>query len=285
MTIREASHQLIDSLKKIYNASEAANIADLSMEHLTGMSRIDRIVNNEKMLSPGQDEQLREMMRRLMQHEPIQYVLNEAWFCGMKFYVDQNVLIPRPETEELVEWVLTDAVNQNGNFKILDVGSGSGCIPIAIKTKLKEAEVWSCDISEPALRVAQKNAADLGASIHFIQIDFLNEGEREQLFSFDLIVSNPPYVPVIDKGKMDANVLDFEPDTALFVPDNDPLVFYSAIADFAKNHLKEKGQIFVELHEDFGNDAINLFRSQGFIAEIKKDMQGKDRMLKAVKGY
>lgn len=199
----------------------------------------------------------------------------------MKFYVDQNVLIPRPETEELVEWIITDCKFPINELKILDIGSGSGCIPVALKRKLRKAEVWSCDISEAALKVAKKNADTLGAIINFLLLDILNKEQRERLPSFDIIVSNPPYIPQKERYQMRPNVLEYEPARALFVPDNDPLIFYKAIADFGKTHLNKKGTIYAEIHEDIGEVTSKLFQTAGFTTTIQKDMQGKERMIKA----
>ncbi|HEY6505327.1 MAG TPA: peptide chain release factor N(5)-glutamine methyltransferase, partial [Chitinophagaceae bacterium] len=226
----------------------------------------------------------KEFIKRLLAHEPVQYVLNEAWFCGLKFYVDKNVLIPRPETEELVEWVISNCKFPVDTLSILDIGSGSGCIPIFLKRKLRKAEVWSCDVSEAALRIAEKNAATLGADVNFLLLDFLDKEKRNKLPSFDIIISNPPYIPEKGKQQMQLNVLSYEPHTALFVPDNDALIFYKAIAEFGKDHLTPAGTIYTEIHEDQGKAVSTLFESYGYSAELKKDMQEKERMLKAVFG-
>jgi release factor glutamine methyltransferase len=201
----------------------------------------------------------------------------------MRFYVDQNVLIPRPETEELVDWIITDCKFPIRQLTLLDIGCGSGCIPIFLKRKFRKADVWACDNSEAALNVAKKNADNLGADIHFLQLNFLNEEERNKLPSSDIIVSNPPYVPEKDKLQMQPNVLQFEPRTALFVPDNDALIFYKAIADFGNQKLNPNGAIYVEIHEDLGEPVLELFRSKNYEALLKKDIQGKDRMIKAVR--
>lgn len=281
MNIREANTHLISQLRAIYEESEAENISDWILEHITGKKRTDRIMNKEKPLNPEQSSQLNQYLDRLLQHEPVQYVLNEAWFCGLKFYVDKNVLIPRPETEELVEWIISDCKFPIDTLAILDIGSGSGCIPIALKKRLGKADVWSCDISPEALRVANQNATTLGINVKFIELDFLNETKREKLPSFDIIVSNPPYIPVKDKDTMRLNVLNHEPAAALFVPDNDELVFYKAIASFGKNHLTENGAIYTEINESLGEATSAMFRANGYKTEIQKDMQGKERMLKA----
>jgi len=207
--------------------------------------------------------------------------------------VNEHVLIPRPETEELVEWVVTEIWNKkleirnkkvsNSTFTILDIGTGSGCIAIALKRELQKAELYAIDISNDALLVAKQNAADQKAEINFLQLDFLNERQWSLLPSFDFIISNPPYIPENEKDKLAKNVVDHEPDVALFVTDNDPFIFYKKFASFADNHLKEKGKIFVEVHEDYSKGVQKIFEEKNFKIEIKKDIYGKDRMVKAYK--
>ena len=278
MTIQQAQQQLIFQLNQVYDNREAANIADWVMERITGRKKIDRIINKQEPLQHQQIDLLEGYTSELLNHKPVQYVLHEAWFCGMLFYVDEHVLIPRPETEELVEWVVEEA--EAGT--ILDIGTGSGCIPIALKKKLPRAQVYSCDVSEGALAVAQKNATAQQADIHLLQVDFLNRESWQQLPSVDIIVSNPPYIPQSDEQTMQPNVLKYEPHVALFVPNNDALLFYKAIAEFAQQKLRSGGSIYAEIHEDLGEQTKALFLSKGFSsAEIKKDMQGKDRMVKA----
>jgi len=282
MTMQEATYSMLNQLRSIYTEGEASQITDWAIEKLTGSKKAERMLYKNAAITNEEEILLQQYIERLMQHEPVQYVLNESWFCGFKFYVDKNVLIPRPETEELVEWVITNCRFPVDQLKILDIGSGSGCIPISLKRRIRRAEVWGCDISLPALEVAKRNAASLGTEINFIQLDFLDRQQWEQLPSFDIIVSNPPYVPEKDKATMQPNVLHYEPATALFVPENDPLLFYNAIAEFGKTHLNKSGSIYTEIHEDLGEAIMNTFQSTGYIAEIKKDMQQKDRMVKAV---
>lgn len=306
MTLHEAQQQLTTSLHNLYDNREAANIADLVMEHVTGMRKIDRIMHKQSPLPPEQLTQMQQYTQQLLAHKPVQYVLHEAWFYGMAFYVDENVLIPRPETEELVAWVLEEAGSRKyeventkpedggpGNegssyivpptsyLGILDIGTGSGCIPISLKKKLPQANVYACDVSEQALAVAAKNAATLQTPVQFLQADFLNTGTWTSLPAVDIIVSNPPYIPHHNESSMLQNVLAYEPHLALFVPNEDPLVFYEAIARFAKEKLSPGGSIFVEIHEDLGAQTKALFESNGFKAEVKKDFQGKNRMVKA----
>jgi release factor glutamine methyltransferase len=235
------------------------------------------------------------MQQRLMQHEPVQYVLQEAWFGGLKLYVNNQVLIPRPETEELVDWIINDVkasgknVFQNNmaeadettSLKIMDIGTGSGCIALALKKAMPKAEVWGCDASDGALTVARRNGAALDIRVDFVGVDFLNAAQRKQLPTIDIIVSNPPYIPLKDKEKMNPNVVGYEPHQALFVPDDNALIFYEAIASFAKEHLYENGCIYVEIQEDLSEEVVQLFTAYGFQnIVLKKDMQGKDRMVK-----
>lgn len=283
MTIQEVTYFLLNKLRAIYPEGEANQITDWVMEHLTGSKKAERMLYKNSSITHDEEIKLKEYAERLLRHEPVQYILNESWFYGLKFYVDENVLIPRPETEELVDWIIRNLKFPFSDLKILDIGTGSGCIAIALKRKLRKAEVWACDISNEALNIAKQNADNLQAEINFVQLDFLNPEKRDQLSSFDIIVCNPPYVPDMDKKTMNKNVLNFEPHTALFVPDNNALVFYTAIADFSKNHLRENGTVYCEIHESMGTDLTNLFTQSGFSAELKKDMQGKDRIIKALK--
>jgi len=303
MTIHEAQQQLLFKLYDIYDNREAAAITNLVMDNITEWKKIDRVVNKNVPLSLPKIELLKKYSEALLLHKPVQYVLNEAWFAGMKFYVDENVLIPRPETEELVDWIAKEVGGQQSGigklaansrdaltekkltvhpFTILDIGTGSGCIPVALKKKLAAVDIYSCDISNDALNIARQNAIDNNADIHFLHLDFLNENQRAVLSSFDIIVSNPPYIPIKDKQSMMRNVTDYEPHLALFVEDNNPLVFYESIADFAREKLSVDGKIFVEVHEEQSSNVKKLFSSKGFTdIETKKDMQGKDRMIKA----
>lgn len=287
MTIDDARKKITKSIATIYHESEAKNIAELIIEHITKQSRIESFLKKQKDLSEEETKLLDQSIDRLKKHEPVQYVTNECWFANMKFYVDKNVLIPRPETEELVDWVVRDTSlksevrNQRSEVRILDVGTGSGCIAIALKKKLQLAEIWACDISDEALNIARMNADLLNATIDFVGIDFLDQIQRNQLPQVDLVICNPPYVPEKDKIEMKKNVADHEPATALFVTNYDPLIFYKAIAEFGKEKLDKNGNIYVEIHEDFANEVRSLFSLKGYQSiEIKKDLQGKDRMIK-----
>ena len=275
MTIHEAQQQLLFQLYHIYDDREAQSIAGWVMEHLTGWEKIDRILNKNVKLSLPKQEELKEITEQLLQHKPVHYILHQAWFQGMKLYVDENVLIPRPETEELVEW----AASEFSGKTILDVGTGSGCIPIALKKKFPHASVSACDISEGALKVAARNASEQNTPIELIQIDFLDKEERNKLPVFDVIVSNPPYIAVSEKSEIDKHVVEYEPHTALFVPNEDSLVFYEALADFGQTHLS--GFMMMEIHYLKGQEVKQLFEQKGYTVELRKDMHGNDRMIKA----
>ena len=286
MTIIEAQQLLIQRLSPIYDKREAGNIADIVMESVTGYKKSERVIHKTSRLSNELSERLEKYLIDLEQQKPVQYVLKEAWFYGMNFYVDENVLIPRPETEELVNWVVeeihsSESVGWNRRTIILDVGTGSGCIPVSLKKAIPSAELWGCDLSELALNVARFNSAKLGHLVDFQGLDFLNHVQRNQLPHVNILVSNPPYVPEKDMESMQPNVLKFEPHIALFVPDNDPLIFYRAIADFGHHRMHKDGIIFVEIHEDLAVPLTELFTSAGYSSiEVKRDMQGKERMMK-----
>lgn len=283
MTVQQASKQLLFQLFHIYEEREANNIAGLVMENITEWKRIDRVMNKDVTLSPAKEKLLALYIAALSTHKPVQYVLKEAWFYGMKLFVDENVLIPRPETEELLDWIYNDIRHHKPGTTILDVGTGSGCIALGLKKNLPFAEIFACDISEPAIHVAKKNTDSIGVTVKFIVCDFLNSESRITLPSVDVIVSNPPYIPVTDKKDMHPNVLLHEPHLALFAEAHDPVIFYKAIAEFAKTNLNSGGIVFTEIHEHMGNTVMGLFMQEGFKnVELRKDLQEKDRMIKAI---
>lgn len=289
MTLSEAQLSTRSALLSYYDAREAAQICDWVLEYVTGKKRIDRLIDKEASLTAAQQLRLTQIQEELQAHRPIQYVLGEAWFWGMRFFVNEAVLIPRPETEELVEWIVEETLNaerltlnaEQRTKNLLDIGTGSGCIPVSLAKKLPHWSVNAIDVSETALQVARKNAADLEAAVLFQQIDFLDELQWPLLPVVDLIVSNPPYIKAVERQSMAKHVLDFEPSLALFVPDEDALVFYRKIAAFGKTHLHTEGAIFVEINEALGKETIALFEQQGYTARLRKDVQGKDRMIKA----
>jgi len=282
MTVQQGTFYLLNQLRSIYPEGEASSVTDWVMEKVTGSKKTERMLYKNELLQADEEKQLHETTQRLLNHEPVQYVLNEAWFCGFKFFVDKNVLIPRPETEELVEWIISNCKFPVDKLSILDIGTGSGCIPVSLKRRIRKAEVWSCDVSEAALAIAKKNAENLGTEVKLLHLDFLDQNNWSQFPLFDIIVSNPPYVPEKDKNEMQPNVLNYEPHTAIFVPDNDPLLFYNAIAAFGNAHLNPGGTIFLEIHENLGEAVSTLLTSQGYKTELKKDMQQKDRMVRAI---
>ncbi|MEO9020604.1 MAG: peptide chain release factor N(5)-glutamine methyltransferase [Ginsengibacter sp.] len=286
MTTIQAHNDFAKELKTLYEDREAENITDWVFENITGLKRWE-IRNSPNEIEDSTAGQLKKYLYELLQHKPVQYVLNEAWFYKRKFYVNENVLIPRPETEELVEWIVSDVRStksneqSNNNFKIIDIGTGSGCIPVSIKKELPDTTVTAIDVSENALKVAKKNAEELNAAIDFIQINFLIETEWDRLGPFDIMVSNPPYIPVKEKETLSKNVTDFEPGIALFVENNNPFIFYEKIVTFAGSHLKKNGKIYVEVNEEYANEIKNIFEKRGFISKLKKDMYGKERMVKS----
>lgn len=309
MTVNEGYHFIRDALTPIYNQREAGNIAALVIEKITGLQKTDRLMKKALVLPQDQEIQIRNNTTQLLRHEPVQYVLGEAWFYGLPLYVDKNVLIPRPETEELVEWVAGDLRSRQQGMPdqsiasnklretdgetisttnerqplILDIGTGSGCIAIALKKSLFNVEVYALDISAEALTVAKKNAKAQQVDIHFLSLDILKPVQTGKLPLFDMIVSNPPYIPLKEKAEMNKNVTGHEPHTALFVQDDDPLLFYAVIAVFGKQHLFPGGGIYLEIHETMGASVKNIFVQQGYAqVTVRKDMQGKDRMVKAI---
>ena len=280
MTLEKSYKNFVERLKSIYEEREAENIADWVFES-EEIKRLDRITNKQKQLDNLAKERINNKLEHLLEHKPVQYVLKEAWFYKMKLFVNEHVLIPRPETEELVEWIVTEFRAQQSEFRILDIGTGSGCIAIALKKELPKAEVYAIDVSEDALAVANKNATDLNTEINFRQIDFLNELNWESFPSFDVLISNPPYIPLREKTKLDKNVAQHEPHLALFVEDNDPFIFYRKIAAFAGEHLNINGKIFAEVHEDYSKEVEEIFIAKNFKTEIRKDIYGRERMIKA----
>jgi release factor glutamine methyltransferase len=282
----------------MYDGREATSIASMVMENVTHLTRVDRLTKKDEPLGVQQLHHLTEIAQRLAQHEPIQYVLGECFFHGLKLYVNNQVLVPRPETEELVEWIISDVkasgknvferkegeADETTQLKILDVGTGSGCIALALKKAMPKAEVWGCDVSDEALNVARRNGAQLDIRVDFQGINFLDEAQQKSLPTVDIIISNPPYVPEKDKTTMRQNVLAHEPHTALFVQDDDALVFYKALAIFGHKRLYENGCIYVEISENAGEETARIFKEAGYQqVEIKKDIQGKDRMVKGVR--
>lgn len=281
MTQQQARQFCQQKLGQIYPESEASAICEQLLEWITGTAPSKRGLDQQKEMSPAQVQQLEQALPRLLAYEPVQYITGLAWFSGLPFYVNRHVLIPRPETEELVEWVISNCRFPYEQLDILDIGTGSGCIPLALKKRLGRANIVSCDISAAALEVARTNAERLSLPVEFRELNFLDPAQRDTLSVVDIIISNPPYIPLAEKDRLDVNVVAYEPPQALFVPDEDPLIYYRAISEFGKSHLKKGGQVLAEMHEDLASDCETLFREQGYATEIRKDMQGKNRMIRA----
>jgi release factor glutamine methyltransferase len=288
MTIEQEYKEFKKKLETIYDDRESGIITELIFEHVTSMKRWERRINGADEMDGNISIQLEKYLHELLTFKPVQYVLNEAWFYRRKYYVNEKVLIPRPETEELAEWLISDLQNlrknlSNRKLKILDVGTGSGCIAISIKKELENTNVSAIDVSDQALAVARKNADILQAKIRFLQMDFLDESRWNNLEVFDIIVSNPPYIPESEKEKMEKNVTDFEPAMALFVQKADPFIFYEKIANFAQSFLDNSGKLYVEINESFSREVQEIFTLYNFDSVIKKDIYGKERMIRATK--
>lgn len=284
MTIREGKQLIKEAILALYDDREAGNIASLLMEWISGKSRMEQLMDKDRTLTNNQADQLKRATAKLSAGEPVQYIIGEAWFMEQPFIVTPDTLIPRPETEELVEWMIKDLAQQATTpLRVLEVGSGTGCIPISLKKKFPELHVVSVDISKGAIQTARENAARLHAAVDFIEMDFLNPANREQLEQTDLIVSNPPYIKASERDSMHPNVVDFEPATALFVPDQDALIFYKAIRNFSETHLSPNGKIYLEINQQLGREVLQLFNNGHFSAVLQKDLQGNDRMIRAVK--
>src|SRR5690606_23725888 len=258
MTVQEAFLTAQKRLQNLYDEGEALAIAELFIENITGFERIDRILNKEQILPSEKITAWEKGIDMLETGMPLQYITGEQWFLGEKFHVNKHVLIPRPETEELVQWIAVDNAGKT-NISILDIGTGSGCIAVSLKKLFPQAHVAAMDISSKAIEIAQKNAAALQVEVDFLNIDFLNSLQRNTLGQYDIIVSNPPYIPFDEKNKLAKNVSDFEPAEALFVSDNRPLIFYEEMIHFSKNHLAPQGAIYCELHKSFAYETEKLF--------------------------
>jgi len=280
MNLSTFYRNFIRDLHQIYSDHEAANITAMCFEKIAGITKSDVIKNPDLNLSEINIKNLETSLSELLLHKPVQYVLGEAWFYKLKFKVDEHVLIPRPETEELVNEI-NDFIKESCFKKIIDIGTGSGCIPIAIKKTFPETIVTAIDIDENAITVAKENASMIQTEINFFQMNFLDPANWNLFEKFDVIISNPPYIPFSEKELMDKNVTNYEPHLALFVPNEKPLVFYEAIALFSKTHLAENGKIFMEVHENLAKEVSDLFSQHEFKTEIKKDIFEKERMVMA----
>ncbi len=274
----KATIQYIEKeLTELYPKTEIEGFTRIIIEAVCGWSFTEQVVKKNEQIPEADFEKTKKIVKRLKDFEPLQYILGETEFYGLKLKVNPSVLIPRPETEELVDWITKSGLPKN--CSVLDIGTGSGCIALALKSQFKDAEVFGIDISEKALEIARQNAVINGLDVRFLKADILNRDHFEWE-NFDVIVSNPPYIMELEKAKMHANVLNFEPQNALFVSDNDPLVFYRSIAAFAKKHLKNFGLLYFEINENMGHEMFKLLINFGFSEiEVRKDINAKNRMV------
>ncbi len=281
MTIQQAKTNLLQNLSTIYDEREAESMTRIIFEDINFLKHRQA----KEILNGGHLALLSKIEARLLAHEPLQYVLGEADFYGLKFKVNPHVLIPRPETEELVQWIkndITDITPTGEGKQLLDIGTGSGCIALTLQSKLPDLELSALDVSELALSVVSENAKRLGLKVKLICTDILDPKSTASLPVYDYIVSNPPYIPIKDKTDMHKNVLDHEPHLALFVEDTDPLLFYRHIALFAQTHLNTGGALYFEIHEKYAKDIQQLLMNYHFKNIItKKDIYEKNRMIRA----
>jgi release factor glutamine methyltransferase len=279
MSLQEIKIFLKQKLASKIDAVELSSLIGMLIEAVTGWNRMQQIVNVNTELTKEQQTQIEQYAEQLLSGKPIQYILAKAWFMGNEIMVNEHVLIPRPETEELVEWIISYASIMNKPLSILDMGTGSGCIPIALKLALPNCTLTGLDISKDALAVAQMNAKNLNVSIEWMEEDILNTAALDT--SYDIIVSNPPYIPLREKKDMQEQVLNFEPSIALFVSNEDPLIYYKAIARIGKQNLSKNGQLFFEIHYDQGKAILALLDELNYHAELRQDSFGKNRMIRA----
>lgn len=291
MVIKNYKNRFLQALSSLYDEKEVESFFYLTLEKLHQKKRIDLALQPDLSMDETQLSQWETVLTELKTYKPIQYILGETEFYGLPFLVNENVLIPRPETEELVELILVESRKSKvESLSILDIGTGSGCIPVSLKKNLPSAEVFAIDVSTNALEVAQKNAEINRVEVNFIQTDILKVNDLKNLptsnsklpASFDIIVSNPPYVRNLEKAEINPNVLEFEPHLALFVEDNDALLFYRKITELAKSHLAENGKLYFEINQYLGKETVALVESYGFKnVQLIKDIYGNDRMISA----
>ena len=276
--IKKIFHQ---QLKEIYIENEIDSLFFIALEYVTSISKIEYILQKEEEISEEKLIELKFILEELTKNKPIQYITKNAYFYGLNFYVNEKVLIPRQETNELVDWVLM-SVTHSKPIKILDIGTGSGCIAITLKKNLPLSEVFAIDISNEAIQIAQKNANDNEVEINFLQKNILEINDLKS--NFDIIISNPPYVRELEKLEMAPNVLDNEPHLALFVPDNNPLLFYEKITEIALKNLIEDGMLFFEINQYLSAETKKMIENKGFKnVTLRKDLQENYRMILAKK--
>ena len=295
MLLKHYKTHFFDSLKNIQDEQEIESFFFILTEYLHNLKRVDVALNPNFELSEDDVKKWNAILADLQQEKPIQYITGEAWFYGLQFEVNENTLIPRPETEELVEFILKETSNFQlpaSSLNILDIGTGSGCIPISLKANLPQANVSAIDVSEKALEVAKRNAQSNKVEVNFIQANILEVEDlsklplpnAQNLLPLDIIVSNPPYVRNLEKEEIKKNVLDYEPHLALFVEDTDALLFYRKIAQLALKNLAPNGLLFFEINQYLGKETVELLENLGFKnIELKKDIYGNDRMVKSTR--
>lgn len=279
MSLQDTKQAIKHQLSSLYDALEMNSMINILIEEVTGWDALHQNIHKNDALDQSQKEQLEYYVKQLLTGKPLQYIIEKAWFMGKVYFVNEAVLIPRPETEELVEWIIEYAQIINKPLSMIDIGTGSGCIPISLKLSIPNAKLTAIDISKEALAIAQKNAASYHTDIEWIEQDILQTKQLKD--QYDIIISNPPYIPLREKVAMQKQVADHEPEIALFVPDQFPLIFYSKIAHIGKSALKTNGQLFFEIHYDQGDAIIALLNEMGYHAELRQDIYGKDRMVRA----
>jgi release factor glutamine methyltransferase len=299
MTLKNFRTYFTDTLQEIYLKTEIDTFFFLLIEEKLNLQRVDTVMQPDFLIADANLSELKIILKRLQKEEPIQYILGNTEFYGLPFKVNKNTLIPRPETEELVEWIIkevtelqnnkvaklgmseTSTMNKEKSISIIDIGTGTGCIPISLAKNLNNVKISAIDVSSEALIVAQQNATLNNVDISFLEMDILETKELPQ--KYNLIVSNPPYVRELEKVEISNNVLENEPHLALFVEDDNPLIFYSKIADLAKIHLKKEGLLFFEINQYLGKETVAMLKHKGFNSiKLKKDLFGNDRMVKVI---
>lgn len=282
MSIAELQKKFREELTPLYDEREARALTRLVLETTLELNPTQLSFERFRLLTTHQQQQFQQILTRLAAGEPVQYVLGEAHFYGLKLKVNKHVLIPRPETEELVEWIVLDLGLEISDFRLIDIGTGSGCIPIALSKKFPKADIEAIDVSEGALQIAKANNERNGTAVSFSQLDILTEALPAD--TYDVIVSNPPYITEAEKDTLHKNVLNFEPHLALFSFDEDGLKFYRRIARLAATALKPGGKLYFEIHRDKGAEVAQLLTEAGYRhVELRKDLNGNNRMVKATK--
>jgi release factor glutamine methyltransferase len=281
MTLAKARTYATQQLLSVTEPGEAQAMAMELVLHVAGIDKKDWTQQQNNTLSEENNSKLTKLIQRVAMGEPLQYVTGEAWFFGLKLHVTPAVLIPRPETEELVDWVISYCQFPIEELPILEIGTGSGCIALALQKRLRKATVTAIEYSPEALEVAKKNAKDLGFHPRFIKGDLLNVSQWEEWPTFSMLISNPPYIPLAEKDSMENRVKDHEPSLALFVSDDDPLKYYRYLGKLLLEKGTPNAQLFCELNARLAQETAELFQSMGLQTGIKLDMQGKERMLRA----